>query len=106
MRRVLRWAVLAVAMGGLAAFFSVGSGASGSGSGSASRQVSWFSIGQPWPWYENRMEQEIRPDGGHAFFGRAGVIRNSPAWLVLGSAVAGLVAFRLLRPAAPRPALT
>jgi hypothetical protein len=105
MRRLLRWAVLAVVVVCLVAFFSVETGASSSGTGAVGRQVSWFSIGQPWPWYENRMEQELRPDGGHAFSGQAGVIRNSPAWLVLGSAVVGLAAFRLLRPLAPRPAL-
>lgn len=106
MRRPLRWAVLAVSLVCLVAFFSAGGGSSGSTTAERSRQVSWTSVGQPWPWYENRMEQEIRPDGGRSFFGEAGVIRNSPAWLVLGSAVAGLVAFRLLRPAVPGPALT
>ena len=106
MRRVLRWAVLVVVVACLAAFFSIGSGASGSGTGSVGRQVSWFTVGQPWPWYENRMEQEIRSDGGHAFSGQAGVIRNSPAWFVLGSAIVGLVAFRRLRPSTTSPALT
>ena len=97
MRRTLRVAALVGVVVCLMLFFSFGSG----GSSGGGRQSSWISIGQPWPWYENRMEQELRPDGGQSASGEAGVIPDSPAWFLLAGAVVGLVAFRLLRPGNP-----
>jgi hypothetical protein len=93
MRRFVRAALLAVVIVCLLLFFSFESG----GKATGSRQESWITIGQPWPWYENRMVQEIRPDGGHASSGEAGVIPKSPAWLLLGVGIAGMVVFRWLR---------
>jgi hypothetical protein len=99
-RRVLRVAALVAVVVCLMLFFSIGSG----GSAVNGRQSSWISIGQPWPWYENRMEQELRPDGGRSASGEAGVILKSPAWFLLVAAIVGLVAFRLTRPGSPEAA--
>jgi hypothetical protein len=105
MRRIVRVAVLVMVIGCVVALLSASSGSSGGSFATGTRQASWFSIGQPWPWYESRMEQEVRPDGGRAFSGESGVIRNSPAWFVLAGAVLGLVVFRRLRPGTPAAAL-
>lgn len=93
MRQFVRGVVLVAVIGCLVAFFSVGSG----GSAANGRQSSWISIGAPWPWYENRMEQEQRLDGGHSAFNEAGVIPNSPVWFLLVGAVVGVVGLWLTR---------
>jgi hypothetical protein len=97
MRRVLRAACVVVVVVCLGLFFSFESGSSMQNG----RQESWLTVGQPWPWYENRMRQELRPDGGHSASGEAGVITTSPAWAVLVVAIVALVAVRQLRSTEP-----
>jgi hypothetical protein len=101
MRRALRAAAAAAVavIGCLVLFFSAGSGSTAIGT----RQESWLSVGQPWPWYESRIEQEVKPNGGFASAGNAGVIMQSPAWLLLVGAGAGVIAFRRLRPVPSAP---
>jgi hypothetical protein len=100
MRRIMRAAALVAMIGCLLAFFSFEAGSSATGAW----QRSWISIGQPWHWYENRIEQEIRPDGSQTGTGEAGVILRSPAWLLLIGAVVGFVAFHRFRPRTPAAA--
>lgn len=102
MRRILRVVAAVVVLGCLVSFFSVETGTHSS----RSRQISWLSVGQPWPWYENRSEHGTRPDGSHGGSGEAGVILKSPAWLLLAGAIVGFVAFRRLQPATPAAATT
>jgi hypothetical protein len=102
MRRVLRVAVAVMVVVCVVFFFSISGGASGGGSGATgTRQESWMTIGEPWPWYESRLEQEIRPDGGQSGSSKSGVILKSPAWVLPVVALAGLVVFRRLRPPSP-----
>jgi hypothetical protein len=106
MRRVVRTAALVAAIACLFAFFSVGSVTQSSTTGGGgARQSTGISIGQPWAWYESRLEQELRPDGSAAGSGRSGVIPDSPAWLLLAGAIGGIVVFRRLRPRPPAVAL-
>ena len=94
MRRVLRVAAVVAVVGCSVLFFSV----AGGGSATGTRQESWMTVGHPWPWYEMRMAQEVKPNGAFASSDHAGVIRNSPAWLLVVGTVVGVIAFRRLRP--------
>ena len=100
MRRVSRVAAVVAVVVCLVLFFSV----AGGGSATGTRQESWMSIGQPWPWYEMRMTQEVKPNGALANSDHAGVIPNSPAWLLVVGVAVGVVAFRRLRPVSPEVA--
>ena len=104
MRRVLRVAAAVMVVVCVVLFFSTSGGASGGASATGIRQVSWMAIGQPWPWYESRQEQELRLDGGRSFSGESGVILKSPARVLPVAVLAGLVALRRLRPATPAAA--
>jgi|GEM_PF-5182341 len=95
MRRILRVTAAVAVLGCLVAFFSVETGTHSTGT----RRLTWFSVGQPWPWYKDQSEHAVRPDGRVGGSGEAGVILKSPAWFVLAGAIVGFVAFRRLQPA-------
>jgi hypothetical protein len=101
MRRVLRTAAFVVGVVSLTFFLSGGGGSRGFESREEKRQERWSTLGNPWPWYENRTVEKRRPDGSESAFNEAGPILNSPAWLLLIGGVAGVAAFLRLRPAEP-----
>ena len=101
MRRFLRTVLLVVAIGCLVAFFTFGAESSATGT----RQTSRMFVGQPWPWFESRIEQEVKPGGAQSGSGESGVIVRSPAWFLLAGAVIGLLTFRRLGPPRPKVAL-